>query len=130
EQALRAGVGFVGLVASHRRFETVLDTLRLAKLDTRLLERVKAPAGIDISASLPEEIAVSILAEIIARKGSLSSVDGDGQSEQAPAEPLTAIDPICGMTVEIATARHMFDYGGQRYYFCCPGCRREFESQP
>lgn len=130
EQALRAGVGFVGLVASHRRFESVLDTLRLTRLDANLLERVKAPAGIDIAASLPEEIAVSILAEIIARKGSLPSVDSDSQPAQEPAEPMTAIDPICGMTVEIATARHTFDYDGQRYYFCCPACRREFERSP
>jgi YHS domain-containing protein len=44
--------------------------------------------------------------------------------------PTTAIDPICGMTVDIATAKHKSEYKGQTYYFCAPGCKRTFEANP
>ncbi|MGH2718040.1 MAG: XdhC family protein [Actinomycetota bacterium] len=51
----------------------------------------------------------------------------------APAEPAAggeAIDPICEMTVDIATARFASDYEGQAYYFCCPACKKKFETDP
>lgn len=139
EQALRAGVGYVALVASNRRFDALRDTLLADGITTEQLERVKAPAGIDIAASAPEEIAVSILAEIIARRSTLpattslttsageSSVDEGGTSENGAT---TAIDPVCGMTVEIASARHHYEHQGEQYYFCCPGCRRQFMADP
>ena len=50
--------------------------------------------------------------------------------EEAIGEPATAIDPVCGMSVEIASARYTADYEGQRFYFCCPGCRYAFVQEP
>lgn len=44
--------------------------------------------------------------------------------------PTTAIDPVCGMTVDIATAKHKSEYQGQTYYFCAPGCKRAFDAHP
>jgi Cu+-exporting ATPase len=41
-----------------------------------------------------------------------------------------AIDPVCGMTVEIATAKYMSEYQGQLYYFCAPGCKLSFDRAP
>ena len=41
-----------------------------------------------------------------------------------------AIDPVCGMTVEIATARFSTEHHGTTYYFCAPGCLRAFEKDP
>ena len=125
EHAVRAGIGYVAVVASRRRAESVLAFLRASGLPDELLGRVKAPAGLDIGASAPEEIAVSILAEIIACRRSLPVL-----GVAAIAERRTAIDPVCGMTVEIADARHSEDYQGERYYFCCPACRREFAANP
>jgi Cu+-exporting ATPase len=40
------------------------------------------------------------------------------------------IDPVCGMTVDPATAKHRADYRGQTYYFCAPGCRAKFVADP
>jgi YHS domain-containing protein len=37
-----------------------------------------------------------------------------------------AIDPICGMSVAVATARHSAQVKGRTYYFCCAGCRSKF----
>lgn len=42
----------------------------------------------------------------------------------------TAIDPVCGMEVETATAEWKTEYNGQTYYFCAPGCKRSFEKEP
>ncbi|HMC90109.1 MAG TPA: YHS domain-containing protein, partial [Gemmataceae bacterium] len=41
-----------------------------------------------------------------------------------------AVDPVCGMTVNPATARAQTQYGGQTYYFCCPGCLQKFQADP
>jgi Cu+-exporting ATPase len=41
-----------------------------------------------------------------------------------------AIDPVCHMEVDIATAKYMSEYEGQIYYFCAPGCKRSFEKDP
>ena len=41
-----------------------------------------------------------------------------------------AVDPVCGMTVTIATAKHRFAYKGQNYFFCSGGCRTKFEGDP
>ena len=41
-----------------------------------------------------------------------------------------AKDPVCGMDVDTATAQHKTDYQGTTYYFCAPGCKRAFESEP
>jgi Cu+-exporting ATPase len=38
----------------------------------------------------------------------------------------SAIDPICGMTVDVAAAQHRFEGDGTTYYFCCAGCRASF----
>uniref|UniRef100_A0A7C2W6M4 YHS domain-containing protein n=2 Tax=Thermorudis TaxID=1649508 RepID=A0A7C2W6M4_9BACT len=130
ERALRAGAGFVALVASRRRFDAVRSTLEASGLPPDLLSRVKAPAGLNIGAVAPEEIAVSILAEIIAHKPALQPLAGGIPELSEPAEPSTAVDPVCGMTVEIANARHTAEYQGRRYYFCCPACRRHFLANP
>src|SRR3954453_23024543 len=41
-----------------------------------------------------------------------------------------AKDPVCGMTVDPATAKHQAEHQGHTYYFCCNGCRTKFEADP
>jgi YHS domain-containing protein len=72
-------------------------------------------------------VALSILAEIVQR----SPDQGTGASRAAaPARATTAIDPVCQMDVEIATARHSAEVGGTVYYFCCGHCRTLFVKDP
>ena len=41
-----------------------------------------------------------------------------------------AKDPVCGMDVDEATAKHTVEHDGTTYYFCAPGCKKEFERDP
>jgi P-type Cu+ transporter len=44
--------------------------------------------------------------------------------------PTLAKDPVCGMTVDSATAKATAEHAGQKYYFCCPSCAQKFQSNP
>jgi xanthine dehydrogenase accessory factor len=127
-RVLRTEAGYVSLVASRRRAASVVERLRQRGVPSERLGRFKAPAGLDLGAVTPAEIAVSILAEIIQHHR------GDKLAEAAPpamaAEPTEAIDPICGMTVEIATARYRSLVEGRTTYFCCLHCKETFEQDP
>ena len=116
--ALENGVPYVGLVASTKRGAAVRDELRSEGVADDLLEAIETPAGIDIGARTPAEIALSILARIVAVRRSAAV--------QAPA---SAVDPVCGMTVAVTTDTPSLEYGGETVYFCCTGCRRKFEER-
>jgi xanthine dehydrogenase accessory factor len=68
EAALRAAVAteaaYHAFVGSRRKMASLRDKLLAEGIDAGLLDRVKAPAGLDLGAITPEEIAMSILAEI------------------------------------------------------------------
>jgi xanthine dehydrogenase accessory factor len=118
--ALDAGVGYIGLVASRIRGASVLSELALND-DERA--RVHTPVGLNIGAKTPAEIAVSIIAEVIAaiRMDGLS-VTG-GQPSPAPAQ---VTDPVCGMTVVVAPdTPHLVSDDGE-HWFCSTGCRATF----
>jgi xanthine dehydrogenase accessory factor len=119
--AIDAGVGYVGLVASRVRGESVLDTLELTD-DERA--RVHTPVGLPIGAKTPAEIAVSIAAEVIAgiRTGGLPVAP----PVSAPRAEMTATDPVCGMTVTVGPDTPHLRVEGLDYWFCCPGCRNRF----
>lgn len=106
---------YVGVIASRKRFDQLRGDLASRGVPEAALARVAAPAGLDIGARTPEEIALSVMAQIVAEKRK--------PEEEKPAE---AVDPVCGMTVAIATARHTAEMKGVAYYFCCAGCRTRF----
>ena len=41
-----------------------------------------------------------------------------------------AIDPICKMDVDERSAKWTSEYGGKKYYFCAPGCKKAFDENP
>lgn len=123
--AVRAGVPYVGLVASPRRGAAVVAGLELSREER---DRIRTPAGLWIGARTPGEVALSILAEIVA------SVRGPAAPQEAAVAPEpsvpTAKDPVCGMTVAATTDTPHTDLGGVRRWFCCEGCRTAFEAAP
>jgi len=128
-QVLATPAGYISLVASRKRAGSIVETLRGRGVPRERLDRFKAPAGLDIGAVTPEEIAVSILAEIIHARHSRKTEP----VETAGLEPPTVVeakDPVCGMTVAVATARQQSDWAGRSVYFCCLRCKEAFERDP
>src|SRR5262249_39268336 len=132
--ALAMEAGYIGLVASRRRFEQIKETLALRGVSAESMARIKNPAGLAIGAESPEEVAVSIIAEIVQRRRAAakeaSARAAETEGATAGAETGEAIDPVCGMTVDVASARHRAEVGGRSYFFCCGGCRERFLASP
>jgi xanthine dehydrogenase accessory factor len=119
--------GYLGLVASRKRGQTVMEFLK-DSVNKEDLARVRNPAGLDISAKTPNEVAISILAEMIQLRRRATGVD---DLENLPVvRKLDAVDPVCGMSVDIAIAKHSYEFEGTVYYFCCPHCRKRFVDNP
>ncbi len=114
---LELGVPYVGLVASRRRGQGVLGELRSDGVSQELIDRIDTPAGLDIGARTPEEIALSILAKIVAVR-------------RAPKDaPAIAVDPVCGMTVTVVPGTPSLVHEGETLYFCREGCKDAFALQ-
>jgi xanthine dehydrogenase accessory factor len=120
--AARAGVPYVGLVASRRRGAAVLAALGLTHEQRA---GVHTPAGLDIGAHTPAEIALSVYAEIVALRPRRAQAP-------EPAQPAIAeaVDPVCGMTVAVTAAAQSRSHDGRPVYFCGPGCQHAFADDP
>ena len=127
EKALATPAAYVGLVASRKRADAVLGYLRDRGVPEASLARVHAPAGLDLGKIAHEEIAVAILAELVKERAAGGLED---MLPPAELEMHEAIDPVCGMTVDVATARYRTVHDGETYYFCSAGCLSRFEEDP
>jgi xanthine dehydrogenase accessory factor len=143
--ALRRDARYVGLVASPTRAAAVRTWLKeeTGLADDRLAA-LRAPAGMDIGAETAEEVALSILAELIqVRRGRAdfvaspgpATVAGEGASLAATTiapvpDDIVLVDPVCGMTVDRQHARHIAEHDGTIYAFCSIGCRTRFVREP
>ena len=128
KSALSVDPAYLGVVASRKRFAQIRETLVAGGTPTAALDGIVNPAGVDIGARAPEEVALSILAEIV--KVRRASAETKPSTAAEPSLALEARDPICGMDVTIATATHRAEHGGRTYYFCCGGCRERFLASP
>jgi xanthine dehydrogenase accessory factor len=122
EAALSLNTGHIALVGSRKRTDSVIGYLRDQGVNQEQLDRIQAPAGLDLGEIENKEIAVAILADLV-RLRALSRP----KTESATHEPKTAIDPICGMTVDIEGARFVSEISDVKTYFCCPACKNQFE---
>jgi xanthine dehydrogenase accessory factor len=119
---------YLAVVASRKRFDQICETLAARGVSRDALAGIRNPAGLDIGAETPEEIALSILAEIVRlRRATLTEGTTAGFELALVQEER---DPVCGMTVDIGSAVHRAELGGRTYYFCCGGCRERFLAAP
>jgi xanthine dehydrogenase accessory factor len=144
-QALRSGVPYVALVASEVRGGAVRESLDLSEEQRA---RLHTPAGLEIGAETPEEIALAILAEIVALRPEGEAgraprprATGIEVTPTEPPEPVraapapvalsteTAVDPVCGMEVAVSEASIQLERDGELHYFCSEGCRDTFSAQ-
>ena len=125
EEALFAALAvperYVALVASAKRATVVRAALRGLGVSEEALARLRSPAGLDLGPCTQDEIAVAVLAELVAWRHTRLP------SSPPPAE---AVDPVCGMTVAVEGAAATAEHGGVTYYFCCPHCRAHFLKDP
>lgn len=112
---------YVGVIASERRLRAVLGLLEARGMPG--LGRIRRAGAAAVSGSQPE-IALAALAEIAAERR---------QRRTAPLRadlPASAIDPVCGMTVEMPGALHVVQLADATYYFCGAHCRDAFVGAP
>lgn len=115
---LKHRIGFIALLANVQRGRNVMEQLAQRRVAPADLSRVHYPAGLDIGAQRPGDVAISILAQVIAER-------------RAPAfYPATALDPVCGMSVEVASSRDRAEFNGRTYYFCGSHCSSAFAAEP
>ena len=127
ESILKWGVPYVALVASRKRGATVRAVLEQNAVPG--VEKIRVPAGVDLGARTPPEVALSILAEIVQTHPSGAHKEPVASGTATPT-PTSTVDPVCGMQVDVASTHHTAKVEDVVYYFCCANCRARFLNDP
>lgn len=123
EAALRSCARAVLVIASKRKADRLRATMELRGISKERLDVMHAPAGPDIGAVTPNEIALAAVAGMVSLRKRCRT--------QRATQPLAGyINPVCGAAVDPARAQSTITLGGQTHYFCCQACRTEFERDP
>ena len=139
EAALRSCARAVLVIASRRKAERLRTAMKLRGISQERIDAMHAPAGPDIGAVTPNEIALAAVAGLVAlRRGHAPSPTQHTRpphTKHAPTsvetQPVTGyVNPVCGAVVDPARALSSLTMSGQTHYFCCQGCRTEFERDP
>ena len=129
--SLAAAIGtnpkYLAFVASYRKANSVFMELKRSGVPHDELVKIKTPAGLDINAKTAEEVAISILAQIVEAK---RSVENETSAEVTQELEDLYINPVCKIPVQKSTAKHVLEYKGEKVYFCCDGCKVSFENEP
>ena len=131
-EAIRAALdlepAYLAVVASRKRFAQLREALVSGGTSAAQVEQIRNPAGLDIGAVTPEEIALSILAELV--QFDRSQHERRAESDSASILGDEARDPVCGMSVATDSARYRAEIGDQTFYFCGASCRKRFIENP
>jgi len=131
--ALLTLCNYVGFISSSKKAEKVIEYLKNEGIDETRLQQLRSPVGLDIKAKLPEEIAISILADIILnyRSETDSNAEDDSLSiNESIDKEKFYINPVCNIPITITDAKHIVDHKGHKIYFCCDGCKISFDKEP
>jgi xanthine dehydrogenase accessory factor len=129
-QALNKESSYVGFVSSRKKSVSIAQYLSSAGFEEAAIQKIHSPAGVDINAKQPDEVAVSIMAEIIQVKNGITPTISKPDTEQQQPEPVFYINPVCGVPVDMNNPKHVVMYGEEKVYFCCDGCKIKFEKDP
>ena len=140
KKALETHAKYVGFVASAKKSDDIKAYLNSAGISEERINQLRSPVGLDINAKLASEVAISILADVIADfrkvKTAFGSCCDDKETETAE-EPVNEqfaedyyINPVCGVPVSKKNPKHVIEYKNEKVYFCCDGCKVSFENNP
>ncbi len=127
ETAVAAGPAYLGVVSSGRRAEALRAFLVDRGVSREQVDAVRMPVGLDLGHTTHREVAVAVLAELVALRAAGDLPSGGGASV---VRPEYRVDPVCGMSVAVDDSNHPLEHEGETYYFCCPGCRYSFKKDP
>ena len=127
ETAVAAGPAYLGVVSSGRRAEALRAFLVDRGVSREQVDAVRMPVGLDLGHTTHREVAVAVLAELVALRAAGDLPSGGGASV---VRPEYRADPVCGMSVAVDDSNHPLEHEGETYYFCCPGCRYSFKKDP
>jgi xanthine dehydrogenase accessory factor len=133
-EALQKDFAYLGFVASKKKMVSIADYLESSGFDKKKIDSITSPAGIDINAKQPEEVAISILAQIIHLQNSASAPaifeKFETTKEDGGKAPVYYINPVCGVPVDMNNPKHVVEYKNEKIYFCCDGCKMKFDAEP
>jgi xanthine dehydrogenase accessory factor len=133
-EALQKEYAYLGFVASRKKIVFIKEYLEGSGFDKKKIETIVSPAGIDINAKQPEEVAISILAQIIQIRNHAAAPASfekfETVKEDGGKAPVYYINPVCGVPVDINNPKHVVEYKSEKIYFCCDGCKVKFDAEP
>jgi xanthine dehydrogenase accessory factor len=133
-EALQKDYAYLGFVASKKKMVSIADYLESSGFDKKKIDAITSPAGIDINAKQPEEVAISILAQIIQLQNSANTPavfeKFESTKEDGGKAPVYYINPVCGVPVDMNNPKHVVEYKNEKIYFCCDGCKVKFDAEP
>ena len=130
KKALNTQCNYIGFVASRKKAQSIFTNIRHMGITFDQIKRIKTPAGIDIHAKTPEEVAISILAEIIQTKRQETKEDISKPKADINLGEDYYMNPVCNIPIQKSTAKYVLEHQGEKVYFCCDGCKVKFEAQP
>lgn len=135
EAALRSPARAVLVIASTRKAERLHAAMTLRGIPESRLAAMRAPAGPNIGAVTPNEIALAAIAGLVTLRRGQPTESGKRPESQSVIAPNASnatgyVNPVCGAVIDPTRALSTLTMGGQTHYFCCQGCRVEFERDP
>jgi xanthine dehydrogenase accessory factor len=131
-RAIQANPQYLAFVSSLRKANSIFTDLRGLGVTFDQLAKIKTPAGLDLGAKTPDEVAISILAQVIQQhRSEKENVDKEvARQEETALSEEYYINPVCNIPVQKSSAKHVLEYEGEKVYFCCDGCKVSFEKNP
>ena len=124
EEGLLSVIGtrprYLGLVASEKKSKALFEYALAKGATDEDIALVRCPAGFELGAETLPEIALSVAAEIVRVRRTTSE-------QPSAMKPDVAIDPICGMTVDVQNAKYTSIVNNETIYFCCLRCKETFD---
>ncbi|GAA4022479.1 XdhC family protein [Actimicrobium antarcticum] len=130
DAALRSSAVSVLMIASARKANQLRQAMQVRGIPAARIAALHAPAGPDIHAHTPVEIALAAIAAVVTLRRAGAPVSAF-DVQPLPALPANLyINPVCGKVIDQATAKHVIELGGMTHYFCCDGCKVKFDLAP